>query len=76
MRRAVALIATGAIVLTGATTVLAASHRTANSASGGVFTATSGLVNNQWFPLKPGTIAVHAGIKDGLSAVDVFKVTH
>jgi hypothetical protein len=76
MRRALALTAAGAVVLTGSVTALAASHRTASSASGPAFTATSARVNNPWFPLKPGTIAVYAGVKDGLSAVDVFKVTH
>jgi hypothetical protein len=76
VRRAIALTAAGAVVLTGAVTALAASHHAAGSASGPAFTATSARVNNPWFPLKPGTIAVYAGIKDGLSAVDVFKVTH
>jgi hypothetical protein len=76
MRKAITLTAAGAIVLTGAISAQAASHGDANSTSGGVFTAASGRVNNPWFPLKAGTIAVYAGVKDGLSAVDVFKVTH
>jgi hypothetical protein len=76
MRRAIALTTAGALVLAGAATALGASHRAASSASGAAFMSTSARVNNPWFPLKRGTIAVYAGVKDGLSAVDVFKVTH
>jgi hypothetical protein len=76
MRKAIALTAAGAIVLTGTATALAGIPRPAASASAAVFTAASARVNNPWFPLKPGTIAVYAGVKDRLSAVDVFKVTH
>ena len=76
MRKAIAFTAAGAIVLTGGVKALAATQPAANSASGAALTSASARVNNPWFPLKPGTIAVYAGVKDGLSAVDVFKVTH
>jgi hypothetical protein len=33
-------------------------------------------VDNPWFPLKPGTRWVYAGVKDGKSARDVVTVTH
>jgi hypothetical protein len=33
-------------------------------------------VDNQWFPLKPGTTYVYRGSKDGTPARDVFAVTH
>jgi hypothetical protein len=63
-------------VLTAAVTALAASLGAGGSASGAVFTSMSARVDNPWFPLKPGTTAVYSGVKDGLSARDVFKVTH
>jgi hypothetical protein len=59
-----------------AATALAASLAAAGSASGAVFTSTSARVDNQWFPLKPGTTALYKGVKDGLPARDLFKVTH
>lgn len=37
------------------------------------FTAT---VDNPWFPLKPGTVFVYTGTKDGRSSRDVVTVTH
>jgi hypothetical protein len=36
----------------------------------------SAHVNNPWFPLKPGTRYVYAGIKDGQPSRDIVKVTH
>jgi hypothetical protein len=33
-------------------------------------------VDNQWFPLKPGTRYVYSGIKDGQPSRDVLTVTH
>jgi hypothetical protein len=35
----------------------------------------SARVDNPWFPLKPGTISVYAGVKDGKTARDVVTVT-
>ena len=32
-------------------------------------------VTNPWFPLRPGTTYVYAGVKDGRHAVDVFAVS-
>ena len=36
----------------------------------------SSHVNNQWFPLLPGTRYVFAGVKDGKRSRDVMTVTH
>jgi hypothetical protein len=36
----------------------------------------SARVDNAWFPLTPGTIAVYTGVKDGKKARDVVTVTH
>ncbi len=36
----------------------------------------SARVDNQWFPLKPGTRYVYAGVKDGQPSRDVVTVTH
>jgi hypothetical protein len=33
-------------------------------------------VDNPWFPLRPGTVYVYRGVKDGASARDVVTVTH
>jgi hypothetical protein len=33
-------------------------------------------VDNPWFPLRPGTVYVYRGVKDGASARDVLTVTH
>jgi hypothetical protein len=33
-------------------------------------------IDNQWFPLKPGTRYVYTGVKDGKSSRDVVTVTH
>ncbi len=33
-------------------------------------------VDNPWFPLRPGTISVYTGMKDGRRARDVVTVTH
>jgi hypothetical protein len=33
-------------------------------------------VTNPWFPLKPGTVYVYRGVKDGRPARDVVTVTH
>jgi hypothetical protein len=33
-------------------------------------------VNNQWFPLRPGTVFTYQGVKDGKAARDVLSVTN
>ena len=33
-------------------------------------------VDNPWFPLRPGTVYVYRGVKDGKAARDVLTVTH
>jgi hypothetical protein len=33
-------------------------------------------VDNPWFPLRPGTVYVYRGVKDGKAARDVVTVTH
>src|SRR6476661_7379009 len=36
----------------------------------------SAKVDNQWFPLTPGTVYVYRGVKDGKPSRDVVTVTH
>jgi len=36
----------------------------------------SARVTNPWFPLRPGTVYVYRGVKDGKAARDVVTVTH
>ena len=36
----------------------------------------SARVDNPWFPLRPGTVSVYRGVKDGAAARDVVTVTH
>ena len=36
----------------------------------------SARVDNPWFPLRPGTVYVYRGVKDGKPARDVVTVTH
>jgi hypothetical protein len=36
----------------------------------------SARVDNPWFPLRPGTIYVYRGVKDGEAARDIVTVTH
>src|SRR5690348_18000661 len=36
----------------------------------------SARVDNQWFPLKPGTRYVYTGVKDGIPSRDIVTVTH
>lgn len=36
----------------------------------------SSRIDNPWFPLTPGTVAVYTGVKDGKKARDVITVTH
>ena len=36
----------------------------------------SAHVTNPWFPLRPGTVCVYRGVKDGKPARDVVTVTH
>src|SRR5690242_10530581 len=33
-------------------------------------------INNPWFPLRPGTVFVYRGEKDGKKARDMLRVTH
>jgi hypothetical protein len=59
-----------------AATALVVSLAAVGSASALAFTSASARVTNPWFPLKPGTTYVYQGVKDGVSAVDIFRVTH
>src|SRR5438445_9687209 len=36
----------------------------------------SNRIDNQWFPLRPGTRYVYTGVKDGKPSRDVLTVTH
>ena len=54
------------------TTALAALLAIAAPGSSGF----SARVDNPWFPLRPGTVYVYRGVKDGAPARDVLIVTH
>jgi len=52
---------------------LAGCGSTQHAAPEGHFSA---RVTNPWFPLRPGTVYVYRGVKDGRTARDVVTVTH
>jgi len=58
-----ALAAVGAVLVSGANAIPPA-------------TSFSAHVDNQWFPLKPGTRYVYTGVKDGKPSRDVVTVEH
>jgi hypothetical protein len=61
MRRAVLAVAALALLLVG---------------GGRAAPGFSSRVTNPWFPLKPGTVSVYRGVKDGHAARDVVAVAH
>jgi hypothetical protein len=67
------------IALTAAGLVACAASTVAASAPGQPELPAPGSfvsrVDNQWFPLRPGTVSVYRGVKDGQPARDVFTVT-
>ncbi len=72
MRTKVLLI-TATLVTTLSVTAVASSSQAALHISPANFTA---RVGNPWFPLKPGTRYLYAGVKDGQPSRDVLFVTH
>jgi hypothetical protein len=58
----------------GAATIVTAASRQAVGHPSGVRFATR--VDNEWFPLRPGTTLTYRGVKDGQTSRDVFTVTH
>ena len=67
----IAIAFVAVVAVTGMTTAVGLARDEANSAL-----RFSARVDNPWFPLTPGTIAVSYGIKDGKKAKDVVTVTH
>ena len=63
MRKAMAALGLVAILVAGC-------------GSGSSRTRFSARVDNPWFPLRPGTVYVYRGVKDGKTARDVVTVTH
>ena len=63
--RAIVSLAVAAAIAAGLSTATGAGSR-------GRFTAN---VTNPWFPLRPGTVFVYRGVKDGKPARDVLRVT-
>ena len=65
----------GAMPATRGAVVAAATH---SRAGGGTPPASdfSARIDNQWFPLKPGTRYVYVGVKDGKPSRDIVTVTH
>jgi hypothetical protein len=71
----IAVVAAGSIAMLGAigegpTPSAAAPDRTPNPSE------FSARVDNVWFPLRPGTVYVYRGVKDGEPSRDVVTVTH
>src|SRR5439155_7707836 len=67
----VGIVATGALLVASGAT--AASSRTPPMPPASTFSA---HVDNQWFPLRPGTRYVYAGVKEGKPSRDIVTVTH
>jgi hypothetical protein len=61
------------LVVAAAALFAGAGIAAAHAGSPGRFSA---KVDNPWFPLKPGTRYVYAGVKDGRPGRDVMTVTH
>jgi hypothetical protein len=59
-------------IMAAAAAVLAGCGTTAQR---GGFDASSARIDNTWFPLKPGTTYVYAGVRDGKPSRDVVTVT-
>jgi hypothetical protein len=55
---------------------LAAGVGSAGTASGSSPPGFTAHVVNPWFPLRPGTVYVYTGVRDGKPARDVLTVTH
>lgn len=73
MRTKVLLIALALAALALGANALAHSSGAAARASSPQFSA---QVDNEFFPLKPGTVYVYTGVRDGKPARDVVRVTH
>jgi hypothetical protein len=71
-----ATVVLACVVLAARGTVVAAA--THSRASGGMPPASefSARIDNQWFPLKPGTRYVYTGVKDGKPSRDIVTVSH
>ena len=73
--RVIAIVVAGSILLAGVLgTAAAATGRT--SGAGLNPSDFSANVDNPWFPLKPGTVYVYRGVRDGKPSRDVVTVTH
>lgn len=73
-----ALAAAGAILAAGVVAFVPAGKGEAGTVTPPLPPASSfsARVDNQWFPLKPGTRYVYTGVKDGKPSRDVVRVTH
>jgi hypothetical protein len=72
MRKPFHLLAAAVVVAAAAAQVSTAATRPGELPAAGRFVR---VVDNPWFPLRPGTISVYRGVKDGQAARDVFRVT-
>ena len=68
----------GVLLATGAVDFAAAKHRRTTGGAPPLPPAAdfSARVDNQWFPLEPGTRYVYTGVKDGKPSRDVVSVSH
>ena len=73
-----ALTAAGATLAAGVVAFVPAGKSEAGTVTPPLPPASSftARVDNQWFPLKPGTRYVYTGVKDGKPSRDVVTVTH
>ena len=74
VRGAIAAALVGATGLAAGVTASTASSSPSGLQRPPAAAFTHGRVDNQWFPLRPGTRMVYTGTKDGKRAVDVFYV--
>jgi hypothetical protein len=73
MVRKAIVLAVASVLFAGAALAWAAGHRKPPSVDPSNFVQ---HVTNPFFPLKPGTVLVYKGIKDGASQTDRVTVTH
>jgi hypothetical protein len=69
-------VAVALLVAVGAAAAVASAQERSLGGAMGASPRFSARVDNPWFPLTPGTIAVYTGVKDGKRARDVVTVTH
>ena len=76
MNTRIQVVAVALLVVAGGAVAGAAGQPHARAGASAASPRFSARVDNLWFPLTPGTVAVYSGTRDGKQARDVVTVTH